>query len=406
MAGLDLTQASGILKDVYLPVVREQINNKVMLLNQIEKNTEDVEGKEAKLSLHVSRNSGVGARLEGGTLPTAGNQGYVKETVPLRTQTGRFQITVQAIEAMRSNRGAFERAVESEMKRLVNDEKRNVNRQLFGTSDGVIASATTSTTTTTINLASTTTAVQLRQLEVGMMIDIGTVAEAEAGTGGPAYAVQITAVDSTNKTITVSGSAISTDANDKIMVAGSGGDGNEQAELTGLQTIVDSTGTLFNVNPTTYPVWSSYESAVSGAPTESVLEVAHDEVDIRSGEEINLWVVTHGIRRGHAAFLTTQKRFTNTLDLKGGFKALEVAAGGRSAAMIVDRDCPSATAFGLNTDRLFKHEQTDWEFMDEDGEILSRVPNKLAYEGTIYSIFELTTDKRNAHAKLTSVTES
>src|SRR5687768_11183743 len=126
MAGLDLTEASGILKDVYLPVVREQINNKVMLLNQIEKNTEDVEGKEAKLSLHVSRNSGVGARLEGATLPTAGNQGYKKQTVPLRTQTGRFQVTVQAIESMRTNKGAFERAVESEMKRLVNDEKRNV----------------------------------------------------------------------------------------------------------------------------------------------------------------------------------------------------------------------------------------------------------------------------------------
>lgn len=405
MAGLDLTAASGILKEVYLPVVREQINNKVMLLNQINKNTEDVEGKEAKLSLHVTRNSGVGARAEGKTLPTPGNQGYVKETVPLRTQTGRFKVTVQAIQAMRSNRAAWERAVESEMKRLVNDEKRGVNRQLFGTSDGIIASLATSTTTTTVNLASTTTTVQMRQLEAGLKVDIGTAAEGYAGTGGPVYGATIVSVDTANKTMTID-SAISNDANDKVMIAGAGGATTQQQELTGLQTIVDDSGTLFNVDPATYPVWKSYESAVSGAPTESVLETAMDEVDIRAGEEIDLWVVTHGIRRGYAASLTVLKRTTNSQDLKGGFKGLEIQAGGKSAAMVVDRDCPSQTAFGLNTSHLQKHEETDWEFMDEDGAILSRVANELAYEGTIYSIFELTTDQRNAHAKLTSVTES
>ena len=403
---LDLAEAAGILKEVYLPVVREQLNNKVMLLTQINKNTEDVEGEEAVLSLHVSRNSGVGARAEGGTLPTAGNQEYTKQRVPLRTQTGRFQVTVQAIEAMRTNRGAWERAVDSEMKRLTNDAKRDVNRQLFGTSNGTIATTANGASSTTVELATTTTATQLRQLYVGQRIDIS--AAATPGNAAVASARVIESIDSSALTFVVSGAAVDAAAGDRIEVSGSGGSGASQKELTGLQTIIDSTGTLFDVNPTTYPVWASYED-VPGAdrtPTESVFEEAMDEAEIASGQEINLWITTHGVRRAYAAQLTSLKRFTNTNELKGGFKGLDVTAGGRTATMVVDRDCPTKTAFGINTDHLQKHEQTDWDFMDQDGAILSRVANQLAYEGTLYSIFELTTDQRNAHAKVGALTEA
>ena len=73
---LNLSAAAGVLKDDYQPAVREQLNNAHMLLNQIERNSKDTEGTAAVLSLHVSRNSGVGARAEGGTLPTAGHQGW------------------------------------------------------------------------------------------------------------------------------------------------------------------------------------------------------------------------------------------------------------------------------------------------------------------------------------------
>ena len=403
---LNLTEAAGLLKEVYLPMVREQLNNKHILLTQIEKNTEDVEGNEAILSLHVRRNSGVGARREGGSLPKPGNQKYTKERVPLRTQTGRIELTVQAIKAMRSNKSAFERAVESEMKRIVNDLKRDVNRQCAGTSDGTIATTAANTAVNVIALAAATTAVQLRQIEIGMLVDISTAAS--AGDAAKAAEREVTAVDFTNKTITVSGAAVTTAAGDRVERSGAGGSAANQQELTGLQTIVNDSGTLFNVDPATYPVWKAYKD-VPGAdrsPTESVFQKAMDEVETVSGEEINLWLTTHGVKRGFAANLTSLKRFANTVELKGGFKGLDITSGSRTAVLATDRDIPLKTAFGLNTDHLTQHEEVDWEWMDEDGAVLSRTPDKLGYEATIYKIHEVTTDKRNTHALVGALIES
>src|SRR5213596_2734850 len=118
MAGATLTTADSALKEDYQPAIREQLNNKVFILSQIEKNSKDVEGRRAVLSLHTSRNSGVGARAELGTLPTAGNQGYVEERVGMRFNYGRLQVSGPVIRGMKSNAGSFTRAVDSETKGL------------------------------------------------------------------------------------------------------------------------------------------------------------------------------------------------------------------------------------------------------------------------------------------------
>jgi hypothetical protein len=87
MAGTTFTTADSALKEDYQPVIREQLNNANVLLAQIEKNTKDVEGRRAVLSLHITRNSGVGSRAEGGTLPSAGSQGYAGSACPSSTTT-------------------------------------------------------------------------------------------------------------------------------------------------------------------------------------------------------------------------------------------------------------------------------------------------------------------------------
>ena len=71
------------LKEYYLPPAREQLNNENMMLAQIERSTQHVEGRRAVLSLHVSRNTGIGARGEGEALPTAGSQGFAAQRVGL-----------------------------------------------------------------------------------------------------------------------------------------------------------------------------------------------------------------------------------------------------------------------------------------------------------------------------------
>ena len=338
---LNLTTADSALKEDYQPAIREQLNQEIMMLNQIESNSRDVEGRRAVLSIHTARNNGVGARAEAGTLPTAGNQAYKEERVTLKYNYGRIQITGPVIRAMKSDSGSFVRAIESEVNGVVTDLKRDVNRQIFNNSDGAIAQcASVSSADVTLTTPSAT---QLRQLEVGSKIDIGAVGSPTDHANGS----EITAVNTSTGVITISPSASAgVGAGDYVFRHGAKNASGGTYELTGLQAIVAASGALFNLNPATAGegMWKSTVSSNSGtnrAATDNLFETVIDDIFLESGMAPDFIVTTPAVRRNYAAQLKAQKRFTDTTTLKGGFSALTVDAGNVSLPLAVDRDCPS-----------------------------------------------------------------
>lgn len=400
---LTLANADAALKEDYQPAMREQLNNSVMLLQQIERNSKDVEGRRAVLSLHVRRNSGIGARGEGGTLPTAGQQKYAEERVGLRYNYGRINITGPTIRAMRSDAGSFVRAIDSETKGAVTDLRRDVNRQLFGTSDGVFTKVGAASAATLIPWHTSTTSVQKRQVEVGMFIDCGTATPFT----GKFTAIEVTGVDTTNGITVIS--AVTCANGDSIARSGSGGSGSAQKELTGLQTIIAASGALFNVDPSTEPVWAAPVLSNSGtlrAASETLFAQALMQGSIVSGTEVKLFITSDGVHRNFAAQQVGLKRFANTLDLKGGYQAISITAGSGEKGLIWDRDCPSNSAFGVSPEHLVQHEMSDWEWMDEDGAVLSRISGQDAYEAVLFKYHELTTDQRNSHLLISDLQES
>ena len=406
------TTADAALQEDYQPLVREQINNDVPLLTYVEKNTKDVEGRRAVLSLHVSRNSGIGSRLEGGTLPTAGSQGFAEERIEMYYHYGRGQLSGPLMRAAQSNRASFERALDGETKKIVNDLKRDMNRQVWGTGDGVIATADVTTSSLLVYLPTTTSDVQFRQLEVGMLVDIGTIAaptlktsanaivrSSGTGTAADRYWIELTSVATTTGT-------------DFVFRSGNGGGpgttGADQKETTGMQLIVDSTGTLFNVNPTTYSIWASSEFGNSGTNrsiSETLMAQVVQDINIRSGTWPNLAITHHGVFRAYANLLLGLKRFNNTVSLKGGYSAgiPFMGGGGNEIPVVTDRDCPANSMYFVNTSHLIEFQASDWEFMQEDGAVLSRVSGVDAYEFILFKYGELATDQRNTHGKLTDV---
>ena len=405
---LNLTTADAALKENYLPAIRNQLNNEIPTLTVIEPRKQELEGRRTVLSLQVGRNAGIGARLDGGTLPTAGNQQYAEERVTLRYIYGRMEVSGPAIAAMRSDRGSFVRAVDSETRGLTTDLKRDVNRQLWGTSNGVIAAVDTTAASTTLELLTTTTEVQMRHFFVGMRIDIGTVAELGAGSGGPVYGAVVTGINFAARQLVLD-QAVTAAVGDFVAIAGSGGATTTQKELTGLQSIVAASGALFNVDPATYPLWASTVDANGGTPrtiTEALMEGVIDDIGIESGEFPTHAFASHGVRRAYANLLMSNKRYVNTVDLKGGYKGLVLASPNGDLPIIVDRDVPSNSIFFLNVNHLWFGKGEDWGWMDEDGAVLSRVANKDAYEATLKVYAELFTDKRNAHGKLADITEA
>lgn len=407
------TEADAVLKELYLPGLRNQLNDENWWTNQIESKSEGVEGRRALLALKVRRGVGVKNVASGGSFATAGSgPGTVNQIVPTYRVTGRFEIESWVVAKMKSDRGSFVRAMDLVMDDLKTTCGRDFNRQLWGDGTGAIATCKVSTTgQTTVLLADNTSASVFSQLYEGMPVDIGTAAEAAAQSGGATYGNAIVSIDETAKSIVLTSNlSTATDTSDFVFLAGNGGVvGSSQKELTGIQKIVDNTGSLHGVDPSTYGVWASTALSNSGTLrpiSDDLLGQLMHKVQRKSGKRAGsnyVMAASDGVYRAYGATLTSQKRFA-TQEIKGGFSGIQVQAGDGAVTMMWEQDAPDSKVFYLCKDAFALYNETnDWEWFDDDGSILSRVANKPSLEGALIRISEQATDQRDAHGVLEDI---
>lgn len=411
------TQVDAILRDDYKDYW-DQLHQKSWLLAQIDNKRDTVNGRIARHSIHTGRSGGIGARREGVALPAADQQRHATVPVPVRWQTARIQLTVQLLKMADGDPASFVDALESEMG-IKNDSMRDINRQLYGTSNGVMATCGTTTTSTTITLAATTTTAQMRHFYVGRSVDIGTVATP----GTVATNRQITAVDAANKTITISGATISTTSGTHFVFNyNSGGASNNsgaqddgQSECTGLQTIVSNTATLHTLTVAAQPIWKAkvYGNSGTNRPlTDTAIDYALLDITSDAGESPDMMVSNLGVYVAGKQVMSAYLRNMDTLEMKGGFTGVKWATpgisgtGARDVAWYCDFDAPANQLYLLNSAKLVSHQIAEgWQWMDDDGAILSRVPDQLAFEATLYTSLELACVQRNAHGVIQDLAE-
>jgi hypothetical protein len=414
------TDVDAILRDDYKELW-ENLNNACFILAQVTTKKDTINGKIARHSIHTGRSGGVGAVAEGGTLPTADTQRYATVPIPVRWNTGRIQLSLQLMSLAKGEPGAFADALDSEMTGIRNDAMKDVNRQLWGTSNGVMATCGTTSTSTTITLAATTSPAQMRSFYVGRRVDVGTVASPTTVASNR----QITAVNAGSRTITISGAAISTTAGTHFVFnRGAGGASNNsgqpndgQIEMTGLQTIVNDSGTLHAVDPSTVTVWRAQRYANGGTPrafAETMVDLAILQNQTESGTTIDTLVSNTGVFVGAKAMLSAYQRNADTIEFKGGFTGLKWAtpgvsgSAGKEIGWFADFDCPANSLYGLNTtDGIVCHQVNEgWQWLDQDGSILNRVPDQLAFEATLYTDMELGCVRRNSHFRIDDLVEA
>lgn len=390
-----ISQISDILKNQYLGPIREQLNNDIVLLKRLEKDSESVVGQNFTIPLHVARNEGIGAIADGGNLPTAGAQGYKQAIVPMRYLYGRIEIGGPAMKATRNSEGAFVRLLEAEMKGIARDLKSDVNRQLFGDGTGILATCGTTAGATTVVVASTA------KLRVGMIVDIVKKADGTTGTGATGRV--ITAISSATAFV-ISGAAITTDNTYCVYRSGS-----RNLEMMGLGGIVADTdpagGALQGLAVASNPIWKANILANGGTPraiTETLMQQAMDITEQAGAGKTTALFTTFGVRRAYMALLKTNQQFVNETEFDGGFKALSY----NGLPLIPDKDCPAKSVYFIDENSLKFYELADWDWMDEDGAVLSRVSGKDAYEATMYKYAELGCSARNANTLLTDLVEA
>src|SRR5262252_1266781 len=401
--------ADAILQNYYLPVVREMVNQKAILLfgyspaelsagagtmnaangetmsyQGISRDADQVEfaGRQWVIALHTSRNESGTARAEGGTLPTPGQQGWQDIQDNIKKLYKQIQITGFAIELSERSVGAYLRLLEAETTGAVNDLRKDMNRQAYGDQTGTLCNVTADGT-------NTFTVDNLQYLRVGLYIDI-----VNASTDAVlASNIQITAINTTTRVVTYSGADLTLTPGTHVPCM----NGNWKVEINGLRKVVRSdlsqNYTLHNINSSTAgnEFWKAKQS--DGGNTtldEDMSQLMLDRIGAE-GWETEMLLTTRGVRRRYVNTLKTGKRWNdaNALTMHGGFKYIDF----NGLPLVFDDDCPKQHLFFIRPeDYLWVNlNGNDFRWMNRDGAILRKVenPDQDAYKGTLYKYCDL-----------------
>jgi hypothetical protein len=395
-----LTTVNAILKEVYEGNINNQLSDERVTLKRLERTaegtgTDAVGGKYVTFPVRVSRNHGISYRAENVQLAPAGRQGLKAATETLKYGYTRVRLTGQLIALAESDRQAFASGMDVEMDGAKQDVGRDENRIAYGHIDaavasGILAKVTANSTGTTITVDST------QYMEEGMVIDISAAGTPVSGGTAVTVAAVLTAT-----TFTVGTSVAGTVIGNYVSRTG-----NYNNEPHGLNRIVDATGSIHGLDASTTTVWSSYEDSATTTLTELVMIKAVDEVKRTSGKMTTAIFSALGVRRAYWNLMTSLRRYNEPKHFNGGLTGLSFMHGESDIPVVADRDTPAKSMFGLNEKEIKIWRDKDWYWEDRDGAVLKWVTDYDAFEGMMKQYWQLGTHQRNAHWKLTNITES
>lgn len=407
-----MTVVDNLLKEVYEAQLRDQLESDVLTLKRIEKTsegvTEDVGGKYVRFPIRTKRNHGIGARLENELLPAARSQGYESAQVKLAYEYGAIELTGQIFELAERNPQAFASALDQEVNGLKQGLAKDMNRQVYGTSVGKLATANAAGTTTTLVMSNA----EAIYLEIGMVFDLydNTDALKAGGSGKEITNIQVDTPAAGSTTVTFTPAATGATASGDYIVR----DDSRAKEIVGFREIVNNTGVLFNINPATVPVWKSEvdDPGSTQALSEGRMVAMVDRIRTNGGKTTVIFT-SLGVRRAYFQLLVQQRQFVNTQSFEGGFNGLAFTTDNGDIPVISDLDCPWSTMFFMNEKELKLYQAGDWSWMNRDGSNWQRVigtqggnvGNFDAYQAMMYKYCQLGTHRRNSHGIIRNITE-
>jgi len=370
---------------------------------------------------------------------------------------GRITVSGPTIAATRDAKGAYAKAIDYEMKGLVIDVSKDLNRQLWGSGQGILARWQSTTDSNTYVL-------QKSYLPAAGGAGFGSTFGSKylmpnGQTGMEAVPVVYTAntaiaVDTTSiapsavstadtaDTITTTDPGV-TEASGTVYVKGnssravltSGDSDTETAprEMMGLWGVVNNispcrafttngvvaassglTGMngLQSLAESSYSWWqANVFSHASGryqgqrALTTDMMQEAVDSVEEELADDMGgamsptIILTTRAIRRQYVDLLVADKRFIDWKVMDGGYKVVEF----NGIPIAVDNDALAGDMYFLYEPALQIYQMSDLEWMEKDGNVLNRVSGYDAYEATLFWYSELGCSRRNVHAVLTDI---
>ncbi|MDE6868584.1 MAG: phage major capsid protein [Clostridia bacterium] len=369
---ITLQNADSALKDYYLEAVTAQLNENLSpFFSAIDKNSENVTGKDVKLTVLRGYSGGIISGEEDESLPTPYTNRYATITMPLKNLFGTIEITDKAIRASRESTGAFVNLLNAEMEGLVLSAKSSFQRMLLGDGSGKLCKIVKKISNTELQVD------DVRDYFVGMVVDCENALGAFLDS---AKNLVIGGVDKENSTVILSTPTSAALDNGVMYVHGSRGH-----ELTGLAAIFDGE-TVYGYDKSEDGYFAPYKVDCKNNLTEGVLSDVLDHMEEAFNSKINFILCSYKTRKLIASLLDANRRVVNTIDARTGYGTVTV----NDVPVYADKYCPDDRILFLNTDDFALYQLCDWEWLeDEDGKILKQVPGKAAYTATLVKYAEL-----------------
>lgn len=419
MAVTDLTTFDSILKDVYLGPIRDQLNSKDTVYGMLNKK-DQLDGRQLVVPIRKGRNFSFGFQSANGTLPVALSQQYDNVNVTPKYYYGTVEITKEVIEQSRSSRGAFARAVRTQLEGLPLDMRDDLDRIVLGNGNGVIGTVT-GLSGSDFDLTEVT---DVRKFGINQRLtayNLDTPAGVVQNTGATPMTVTGVSVSSGTATITVDN--LTGVANNDLIVkdgartAGPSGVRNEMMGLNGIiddaNPSMDSSG-LQGIDRSSNDFWKSYVDDNGGtnrAITNGLLQSLIDASKIRGNGMIHYFITPYGVRFEYAESQLNVRRNVNTARISGqttgGFVENEESydfVEYNNIGFIPDKYAPANTILAVDWDSVWVGRFADFNWLDDDGSILKWSPNRTpSFEAILYFYGELVTTAPNRCAKAEDV---
>jgi len=137
------------------------------------------------------------------------------------------------------------------------------------------------------------------------------------------------------------------------------------------------------------------------ALTPALMQQMFDKVELKAGKDYgpDMIITTHAIRREYIDYMEARRRNVNTMALDGGWTAIDY----NGIPFMVDPDAIDGEIYFLTLKDLQTYRMSDYDWMDRDGAILSRLSGYDAYEAVLYRYAELGVNNRQTQGVLCDI---
>lgn len=396
-APTNLSNGSGILKNIYDYYVERVQNLQTIVLDEIAKSAKkyNAAGNGFFGAINDYGNESGGAINETEQFRSIDYEHYEQWKVTPKIVVWPVEFSGLATKAAEGNEESFANmvvdAIDMARKRLRADE----NRQFFGIGTGLLCKPSGSVAS---NLTSFTVD-SIQYLRNNMVVDI------YSGSNLSVSGLRVTAVDPVNSvvylgssvTVALTGTEQLVKQNIRVSQPTDG------KEMMGLRGIVDDgtdLTTFQNLTITGQYLWRSVRIDASAANlTSDLLQRLGDDVEMLSGDQIDFYITHHKQRRKYLDLVVPEKRFQDG-SMDAGFTKLSF----NGKEFILDKDCQTDTIYAGKKSALRKFEVAPLQMAGYEGsDKFLRLANYDAYQTYWYHYINMGVGKRNCFGKITNL---